>query len=610
MDRQSETEETAQEIWNANHSVLSRMFDDFDADILPLRGNEKRLCIQPAADGSLWGSYNGRALCSRHNPSREAQRIVSTGLSPSPGCIVVVYAGLGYRLKAIRSKYPHVPVVAVEPDVPLFLEILTHIDYSSILASGDITLLLGASPETVLTVLGNMQFIGPLEVLVHRSIADSDGGAAAALLDKLAQFSSRKEVNANTMKRFGKTWLKNLFTNLPQFACAKSLHYLYGCMGTIPALVLAAGPSLDILIPHIKELQRRCVIIAVDTAVSWCRLHGIEPDFIVVIDPQYWNTRHLDRLPWMPPLISESSTHPRVFRVHNGPRYFCSSLFPLGKFFDVKAGITGELGAGGSVSTSAWDFAHYITKGTVYIAGLDLGFPDKKTHYKGSFFEERAHLLSSRTAPASQAHFHALRDGNPFWETNNAGGKTLTDRRLIVYKWWFENQIAARKNEATISLSPGAIAIRGLPHEDLRRILEFAETREDIRSRIDKANEASQARTERNLEIDTLVAGLNNLKAIAAQGVSAAGKTLEELKKEKPSQETVEKGILRLNETDRLIQASAYKDIAGFLLQDVADDIAKSGDGLETSLLLYMHLEYSLDYQIRLLRRSLKAAAT
>ncbi|MBN2509600.1 MAG: motility associated factor glycosyltransferase family protein [Spirochaetales bacterium] len=592
-----------------NYQVLRHMFHDFDKDILILRTDSPRLKTGTAANGELMASYNEKAVCSRHNPGREAARIIETGISSSPGCIVVVYGGLGHRLKALRNRYPHVPLVVVEPDVSLFLEILDHVDLSTLLAEGGITLLLGASPETVLTVLGDLHFMGNLEVLVHRGFADADNGTTELLTAKLAQFSSRKEVNTNTMKRFGKIWLKNLFENVPEFSQAGSLHQIFKSMSDIPALVLAAGPSLDLLIPYIKDLRRRCVIIAVDTAVSWCRLHDIQPDFLIVIDPQYWNTRHLDRLPWHPVLISESSTHPRVFRLHNGPRFFCSSLFPLGRFLDRMAGITGELGAGGSVSTSAWDFARYLTKGPVYIAGLDLCFPGLQTHYRGSFFEERAHVLSNKTHPAATAHFHALVDGNPFLEKNNSGGLTLTDRRLIVYKWWFENQLAARQNEQSFTLSPGAIAIQGLPYKPAAAVLEEKERRDEIDASIGNIADCYHKRLPAVVDIRPLIDGLKDVQRSAAAGASLAKSALAEAGHPggNPGQAGFQSRDLydRLERVDAELKASAYKDIAGFLLQEIESELSTCNDPVKSSLILYSHLVDSLDYQIKLLSKRL-----
>ena len=81
-------------------------------------------------------------------------------------------------------------------------------------------------------------------------------------------------------------------------------------------LVLGAGPSLDHILPFAAEIAERCVIIAVDTALAALARHAIQPDFAVVIDPQYWNSRHLDRVaPGGTVPICESSVNPRALRL-------------------------------------------------------------------------------------------------------------------------------------------------------------------------------------------------------------------------------------------------------------------------------------------------------
>ena len=216
-------------------------------------------------------------------------------------------------------------------------------------------------------------------------------------------------------------------------------------MEGIPTLLLAAGPTLDQVLPHLRELARRCLVIAVDTAVSPARRAGIEPDFAVVVDPQYWNARHLDRIPpGRTLLVSEASAHPFVFRHFRPPLFLCSSLFPLGRSFEALLGAFGSLGAGGSVSTSAWDLARLLGTSQVYAAGLDLGFPGGRTHCRASFFEELALALGSRLQPAEGVIFRYLT-----WGANPAPIPCERRRRRSsptagwpIYRTWFASQLA------------------------------------------------------------------------------------------------------------------------------------------------------------------------
>ena len=44
-----------------------------------------------------------------------------------------------------------------------------------------------------------------------------------------------------------------------------------------PGLLLAAGPGLDQVLPHLERLARHMVVVAVDTAISIATANGVDP---------------------------------------------------------------------------------------------------------------------------------------------------------------------------------------------------------------------------------------------------------------------------------------------------------------------------------------------
>lgn len=57
----------------------------------------------------------------------------------------------------------------------------------------------------------------------------------------------------------------------------------------IPTLVVSAGPSLNKNLELIKNIQKYCYIIAVDTALRILLKNDIQPDLIIALDPQTLN---------------------------------------------------------------------------------------------------------------------------------------------------------------------------------------------------------------------------------------------------------------------------------------------------------------------------------
>ena len=98
----------------------------------------------------------------------------------------------------------------------------------------------------------------------------------------------------------------------------------------IPSVVCAAGPTLETVLPYLNKIKNKAVIIAVDTALRSLLRYNIEPDFILLIDPQYYAANHIAGLTSPSSvLITESSVYPSVMRFNCRKKVLCESLFPL-----------------------------------------------------------------------------------------------------------------------------------------------------------------------------------------------------------------------------------------------------------------------------------------
>jgi hypothetical protein len=314
----------------------------------------------------------------------------------------------------------------------------------------------------------------------------------------------RDDVNAATLKRFAVRWNRNLLRNMSAIRDLPGISRLEGLAAQsaaqetpLPVFLAAAGPGLDITRPLLAEIHKRCIIVAVDTSLRFLLMNGVDPDFTLVVDPQYWNSRHLDCVSRLPRkastqrvltrLIVEPAAYPSVFRLPCKGIYLCSPQLPQGKLIEQRVDPKGTLGAGGSVATAAWDFSRMLGAREIWIAGLDLAFPGLKTHYRGALFEEKVLAESGRLRPVETWLVHALRDGIPFTAAALSGGEVLTDRRLSLYAAWFENNFRQHPFIRNYSLSPGGLAISGLEPAEPAAFLALPERRAEIDSRLEAA---------------------------------------------------------------------------------------------------------------------------
>jgi hypothetical protein len=337
----------------------------------------------------------------------------------------------------------------------------------------------------------------------------------------------------------------------------------------------------------------------------------VDPDFTVVVDPQFWNARHLDRAGAAKTcLIAESAVYPPVLREPFARTFLCSSLFPLGRFIEDRIESKGSLGAGGSVATTAWDFARTLGARSIWIAGLDLSFPNLKTHFRGALFETRSLSASHRFTPAETFSAQSLREGRPFRVPSAAGGEVLTDKRLSLYSSWFENQFRLYPAIQNHSLSPDGMAIPGFPVSPLEELLDLPPRRAEITgllaqaySRIDREFNAPPEREARSSRYTSacsgLLCGLETLRTLAAESADLASRAAL----------PQDRLLKRLGDVNRLILESDVKDVAGFLFPPLAEletdlqtpESAPYGRYLELSAKLYRSLAETAEYHLNIL---------
>jgi hypothetical protein len=556
-------------IWSRNLSELSKAYPDLAALIRSTCASDQ-LHTMIARSGEVTARYGEISLHSSHAPRREAERIVADSGVPT-GCYIVEGFGLGYITETLVETHPSAHVVVVEPDIPLFAAVLKARDFRELFARERVHYLFGTDAADQIMDILNATESTDFQTIRFRPQYDQHREYYQKVESRAAAYLSRTRVNQNTLIRFGELWVRNLTRNLPVFTRSRRLADLEGLFPALPGILLGGGPSLDLVLPHLREIARSCIVVTVDTSLAACRSAGVEPDFVVVVDPQYWNTRHLDRAAGAKaPLISESSTHPRVFRLLSGPIHFCSSLFPLGQYIEARTGPMGKLGAGGSVSTSAWDFLRILGCTPIYTSGVDLGFPGRQTHFRGSFFEERIQTIATRLAPGEHHSFRYLHEAGLFPVPDNSGTTVLSDKRMLIYRTWFEGQAKRFPECDTRSLSPHAVQLQGVSYANIEEVLSLPDLPGTARSKLEEIgklheNASPPVTSTKNLidTVNTLRTELLEIEALAVRGtaiVTEAEHTLSQ-------SENIVPNLELLNQLDSEISANPNRDIVGFLMQ-------------------------------------------
>ena len=618
--------------WNSNSSVIKDKFPGLFEQLAcgePAYGGDIK--VEFSASGAPTLIIKGIYVHSPRDPIREGRRLAETVTETGP--IVVLGFGLGYAAEAAAEKAKNRPIIIAESQSGLLRKTLETRDLRAFLSEHHIIFVLGGPGDGI---IGALQFCrnrfpgngDDLSLIRNRALMKLDESWYAEAERHLTLWTSKDRVNRATIRRFGKRWVRNLARNMTAIRDLPGINPLAGILRTLPApipvFLAAAGPSLDSMVPFFPEIRKRCVVVAVDTSLRLILEAGVDPDFAVVVDPQYWNSRHLDRAPAPRTcLIAESAVYPPVLRHPFERAFLCTSLFPLGGFID-RLDPKGRLGAGGSVATAAWDFARILGTSAIWIAGLDLSYPGFKTHYKGALFEHRALAESNRFNPLETRSVKALRDGRPFYGPSATGGSVLTDHRLSLYAAWFENRFQEASEPRNYRLSREGFAISGLITASIEELLALPVRRDEINqclgrifAQVDEDFNHPDRITRRSVQyqavLKELLEGLERIKSCAEEAAETAGIAYGRFKsrngkpEQAPTHQERERIFRKLDETNKRIAESTVKDVAGFLFSPVPEperpESASFSRYLELSAKLYRSLAEAAGYNLEVLRK-------
>ncbi len=283
------------------------------------------------------------------------------------------------------------------------------------------------------------------------------------LFEKVAAGINVKIMGKATNLSVSMPYLRNALINAPLASGGDYLQQWQGMRKDRPALIVAAGPSLNKQMPLLVQNQDLFTIIAVDKVWPILKTHGIVPDAILALDPE--------SLPsWPRNEIAEGTAF--CVDIGCGSKLLWSNdqnhlltcanmaVYQILKELGVKVSL---LSTGGSVATSAFALAERLEANPIVFIGQDLALTGGQDHAVGYMNPYDADLLTARV----EAGF----DVEGYY-----GGRLRTERQLLTYKTWFESRIKALPEKLIINATEGGARIEGALQ------LPFATVCQEIRS--------------------------------------------------------------------------------------------------------------------------------
>ncbi len=342
-----------------------------------------QLRFSKAKDGTQTFNVDGVFFHSTYSPLKEAERFIQNiNFTFTPDYIFFIEPGLNFYNSFIKEKFPETKIICIR----LFEQPLGDEDtWDYLIKYSDI-------PNFKSYLINNFGE----EKLLSSSIIFSKQ-AESLFKDQIFKIIEQYKLALEdsktllvTRQYFEKKWLINC-CNFIKYA---SNFYEIKKRSSLPVVVCASGPSLELCIKILKAAEKKIFILCLSSATCVLLQNGIIPDLILSTDGGWWAGEHLKLLKQyknIPIALPCEAFIPKTILKNN-------SIIPL-RYDDSSSFISSEILSNSNIpSTSAFRnptvsgtalfLAQSITDNKVFFCGLDLKAGKGYQHTKPNEIEK------------------------------------------------------------------------------------------------------------------------------------------------------------------------------------------------------------------------------
>lgn len=432
--------------------------------IVPTKSGAAQLLVKRPSGETL-------ALHDQDNPLIPIQHTAAQISQTLKGVTVMLGFELGYLAKLLCHRLPeNTAIIFYEADPAIFLMALNIVDLSDVLSHPRVAIHIG--PEVSLqkscaTFLD--RYGGPLQTTAYGpSLQVAPSLYEEKIHRELSQVSPILNSEQQVVEWDGTLLTENVMENLPQVIQTPSAASLHNAFEGIPAILVAAGPSLEKNVKHLQTAKGQTIIIAADTALKYLLAQEVIPNIVVSVDPHPGTIQKYSdvTIPEAVTLLFHPATNHQVVNTFPGPKLTMEISLPPYEWlqhhwapqqrFDHEATCQIQVG---------FNFAAWMGCNPLVLVGHDLCFTNGRLHVPSGGYlsqENEARMANQGTSVTD-------RDGKPV-KTN----PTLTfDKRVLEKK--------IRDYSGTvINATEGGLLIEGAMSSPLVDVLTTYKHRESL----------------------------------------------------------------------------------------------------------------------------------
>lgn len=403
------------------------------------------------------------------DPGIESEIFLSMVREDSSGVVLMLGMGLGYLvLELLRKRKKLQYLIVFELNTEFFIHAMRNMDLSELLMEKRVMICLG-KPDNLASFMESankgfmLEDIHTLNLQSCFKVNPDYEELSSMVFNHINAFNTE----GATKTAHGRTFFENRLKHLTSMHHDKKLEDLADQFKGVPALIIAAGPSLDKNIDQIKNAVGKAILISVDTALPSLLKHGITPNFLTSIDYKELTYEK----------ISGSASNPAVREINlictswvTGvvpKRFPAKNVFwafndnPLENWINISLGGKLAIPGAGTVAHLNFIAAQIMGCNPVIFVGQDLAFSNSKGH-------------SSDVVLSNDENTKKVLDKGQdiMWVPGVVEPKVPTNRQMFGYKHMFEQLIKTSKGKTIINSTEGGALIEGAENMSLEKAID------------------------------------------------------------------------------------------------------------------------------------------
>jgi hypothetical protein len=322
-------------------------------------------------------------LHSQYDPIKEAQRWAASQAPPDDAVVLIFGWGMGYHvLEWVKQHGGSVEAIIIfEPEAALFDASLDHVDLQQLACAKRLEIIAGCDAQCFGQTFQNL-----IELLLPRDVSILPlpfasvypKNATDFLRGEIQKLLDRKAGILRHMAEMGVMCQENIVRNIPAMVDAKFPGRVKGMAANQPAIIAAAGPSLDNNIKQLHRAYGKAWIFAVDTSLRILLSHDIEPNFVVSKDPSQRNRAHFEGLSEIDSttLVFDPQIASDIALKFSGPKIVMPNRnHALHQYIaGLETGADDPLPHSTNVALTAFNMATHMGCNPIIFVGLDFCF--------------------------------------------------------------------------------------------------------------------------------------------------------------------------------------------------------------------------------------------